>query len=245
MPEHEEIYQQYAQQYDRLVMREDRQGNILPAIEKIIPLAGLDVVELGAGTGRLTALLAPRVRSIQALDISPAMLALARGKLLAAGLRNWHVEPADHRSLPLPDASAGLVISGWSLCYLVDWNRTAWRAEVEQALSEIWRILRPGGTVILLETQGTGFKTPHPPAHLLDYYAMLAEIGFASAWIRTDYRFKSRVEAEELSRFFFGEELAAQIAASGSPILPECTGLWWSKKSADTDGSRWRKPDAS
>lgn len=230
MPEHQEIYQQYAQQYDRLVMREDYQQRILPAIEKILPLAELDVVELGAGTGRLTTLLAPQVHSIHALDASSAMLALAQNKLQAAGLYNWRIEVADHRQLPLPDSCASLVISGWSLCYLVDWNQASWRAEVEQALSEIRRILHPGGSLILLETLGTGFETPHPPAHLLDYYAMLAEIGFSSTWIRTDYRFESLAEALELARFFFGEELAAQISASGSPILPECTGLWWWKK---------------
>ena len=49
-----EIYASRARDYERLVAREDYQGNILKALQDIRALAGLDVVELGAGTGRLT-----------------------------------------------------------------------------------------------------------------------------------------------------------------------------------------------
>ena len=59
-----EIYASRAQDYERLVAREDFAGNILKALQEIRALSGLDVVELGAGTGRLTCLLAPLVRSI-------------------------------------------------------------------------------------------------------------------------------------------------------------------------------------
>ncbi|RAP21073.1 hypothetical protein C2W64_03656 [Brevibacillus laterosporus] len=33
-------------------------------------------------------------------------------------------------------------------------------------MSEIKRVLRPGGTAIIFETMGTGYETPHPPAFL-------------------------------------------------------------------------------
>ena len=52
MPTEKEVYQAHADQYERLVRREDYQNNLLAAIEEYCPLAGLDVVELGAGTGR-------------------------------------------------------------------------------------------------------------------------------------------------------------------------------------------------
>ena len=54
MPDYQAIYQNQAAQYELMVSREDYQGNLLPALNAIRPLAGLDVVELGAGTGRLT-----------------------------------------------------------------------------------------------------------------------------------------------------------------------------------------------
>src|SRR5262249_3024079 len=154
-----------------LVAREDYQGNILPALGRIAPLEGRDVVELGAGTGRLTGMLAPVVGSIQAFDASAHMLDAAVGKLERSGLRNWRAEVADHCRLPVADAAADIVIAGWSICYTVVWHPETWRSELDAALAEMRRIVRRDGTIILLETLGTGYETPHPPTELADYYA--------------------------------------------------------------------------
>jgi ubiquinone/menaquinone biosynthesis C-methylase UbiE len=227
MPNHKDTYNRDAVRYDRLVSREDYQGNILRTIESISPLSGKEVADLGAGTGRLTCLLAPFAGAIQAFDASQHMLDLAIRKLSKSGLKNWQVGVGDHRSLPAGDDCADIVISGWSVCYLVDRNGSDWKAEVEKALAEMRRILRPGGLIILLETMGTGFETPHPPDHLVDYYHLLKEKGFESQWIRTDYQFNSIAEGVELVQFFFGDELASQMQSANSLILPECTGVWW------------------
>jgi ubiquinone/menaquinone biosynthesis C-methylase UbiE len=91
------------------------------------------------------------------------------------------------------------------------------------------RVLKPGGTAIILETMTTGSETPAPPnERLAAYYAWLEnEQGFSYKWIRTDYQFASVQEADELTRFFFGDELADRIVREGITILPECTGIWW------------------
>jgi len=225
MPDHKNIYRNEADQYEYLVACEDYTGNLLPAIRQICPLEGKDVVELGAGTGRLTCLLAPRVQSIRAYDVSQPMLDVAVRKLKDLGLENWQAETADHRQLPAPSQSAELAISGWSICYLVDWNRSGWVNQVEKALGEMRRVLRPGGTIILIETLGTGFEEPQPPDHLVEYYQYLASQGFQSTWLRTDYRFPSEEEARRMASFFFGSELADKVHG---PWIPECTGLWWS-----------------
>jgi ubiquinone/menaquinone biosynthesis C-methylase UbiE len=230
MPDHKAVYEASAVQYERLVSREDFEGNIIPSLCQITPLAGQDVVEFGAGTGRLTCLLAPLVRHIEAFDASPHMLEVARARLEQDQLSNWSTQVADHRSVPAADSSADLAISGWSICYLLDWSGGVWENEVEKALAEMKRVLRPGGTLVLLETLGTGFEKPHPPANLLDYFRLLERAGFSSTWFRTDYRFASLAEAVELVQFFFGDALADQVRAADSLILPECTGLWWLRK---------------
>ena len=61
------------------------------------------------------------------------------------------------------------------------------------------RVLRPGGTIILLETLGTGHETPNPPSPIMSqYHAFLEREGFDSTWMRTDYQFASLAEAETL-----------------------------------------------
>lgn len=228
MTDFQHIYAHQADQYDRLVAREDYQGQILAALQRIRPLAGLDVVEFGAGTGRLTRLLAPLVRSIQAFDASAAMLQIAAQTLEDVGRGNWTVGVADNRRLPVEDAVADLAIAGWSFGHTVGWFPDTWREEIGQMLAEMRRVLRPGGTAVILETLGTGRETPQPPhAGLAAYYQWLeGEQGFAATWIRTDYQFASLAEADELTRFFFGADLADRIAHGSLTIVPECTGLW-------------------
>ncbi|MFL7837790.1 MAG: class I SAM-dependent DNA methyltransferase [Candidatus Promineifilaceae bacterium] len=229
-----EIYYKQAAQYERLVAREDYQGNILPAVQEICAasrlggLNGRTIIDTGAGTGRLTRLLAPYASYIYGFDLSPAMLAVAKQELSRSAPRNnWALAAAGHAHLPLPDKTADLIISGWSLCYLALDQPRPWRDPLHGVIGRFQQLLRQNGIIIILDTQGTGFTTPHPPDDLRDYFDFLGELGFQSRWIRTDYEFSSVQEAEELTRFFFGEELANQVVEAGSVILPECTGIWW------------------
>lgn len=54
----------------------------------------------------------------------------------------------------------GAGTSGWSICYMVVWHKETWQAELGKALAEMKRVLRPGGTIIILETLGTGKDKP-------------------------------------------------------------------------------------
>ncbi|HEU4744271.1 MAG TPA: methyltransferase domain-containing protein, partial [Anaerolineales bacterium] len=105
------IYETEGDRYEALISREDHQGNIPRTIDEIIDVDGLDILDLGAGTGRLTLLLAPRARSIRAFDASAEMLRVCRERLVASGLSNWQVDVADHRQLPVQNHSADLVVS--------------------------------------------------------------------------------------------------------------------------------------
>lgn len=229
MPTEKEIYQTEGEKYEALIAREDHQGNILRTLREIVDLDGLDVYDLGAGTGRLACMLAPHVRSIRAFDVSAEMLRVCREKLSASGLSNWQVDLADHRRLPVADASADLVVSGWSVSYLAVWNPDSWRVELKNWLDEMKRVMRPGGSIVLYESLGTGHESPLELDHLRDYYPWLDAAGFQKKVIRTDYQFASLDEAEQLSRFFFGDELGDKVREHRWQLLPECTGVWWKR----------------
>jgi ubiquinone/menaquinone biosynthesis C-methylase UbiE len=222
------IYGTQAAMYDRLVSREDYQGNLLRALRRIRPPDGVDVIELGAGTGRITRLLAPLAKRIVAGDASPHMLGVAAERLKQDGLDNWRLAVADNRALPFACGVADIAVAGWSLGHAQDWYPDSWRGVVDTVVSEMLRVLKPCGTAIIIETLGTGREMPQPPHEgLTAYYAWLeGEHDFASAWIRTDYQFESVEEAETLFRFFFGD-LADIVVEQQLTIVPECTGIWW------------------
>lgn len=224
----QQIYAQHADAYEALVEREDYQGNILKTLQSICPLAGLHVVEFGAGTGRLTLLLARFVSRLFAFDASAHMLEITRAKVAAQSMSNVHIEVSDNRSLPVPSASADLAIEGWSFAHAVGWYPESWRREISSMIAEMDRVLRTGGTAVLMETLGTGGEDPQPPnSGLAECYSWLeSEHGFSRQSIRTDYRFESLEEAEKLTRFFFGDELADEVVRRNWIVLPECTGVW-------------------
>jgi ubiquinone/menaquinone biosynthesis C-methylase UbiE len=223
------IYQSESDRYEALISREDYQGNIPRAIDEIINVDGLDVLDLGAGTGRLTMLLAPRVHLIHAFDASAEMLRVCRQRLLASRLSNWQVGLADHRQLPVNDHSVDLAVSGWSVSYLAVWNPEQANQELDKWLIEMRRVLRKDGMIILFESLGTGYETPIRLEHVETTYQWLDANGFQNKWIRTDYQFGSLGEAADLAGFFFGEEMATRVRERRNAILPECTGVWWLK----------------
>jgi len=228
MPDLFGIFQNQAPKYDVLVSREDYQQNLLPALTKITPFHGKRVVEFGAGTGRVTCLLAPIVESIVAFDSSDPMLKVVEEALREQKLDNWRLAVADHRHVPAASGMAQIAISGWSICCLAVYSGENWVRNLDEGLHEMKRVVEPDGMIVIIETLGTGFSSPHAPDGLKAYYGRLAEKGFRTTWIRTDYRFQSMEEARDLTTFFFGYEPVAAIRNSQDGfVLPECTGIWW------------------
>lgn len=96
------------------------------------------VLECACGTGIISVHIAPVCRELTATDLSAGMLKQAEKKLKRFG--NVRLRYADITHLKCPDGSFDKVIAG-NVIHLLD--------EPEKALSELLRVCRPGGRVIM------------------------------------------------------------------------------------------------
>ena len=225
----QDLYTKHTGLYDEMVRGEDYQGQLLAALRQIHPLAGKEIAEFGAGTGRLTTQLVAHARRVSAFDLTPAMLALAKKKLKATNQTNWILGVADSRAMPLPTASVDLAVEGWSIAQIKAWNPDTWRDSVGMAVQEMLRVVRPGGVIILIETLGTGETVPHAPDQFAPLYDYFEQTWWMSrTWIRTDYLYPSQSAAQQTIGALFGEAVVAKgWESEGGYVIPECTGIWW------------------
>lgn len=104
------------------------------------------IVELGGGTGRISLPLAREGHHVIAVDRMPTMLARLQHKLADEPALKDRIEPlqADITELPLPDASADLVIAPFNvLMHLYRWQ------DLLACFKSVARVLVPGGTFAL------------------------------------------------------------------------------------------------
>jgi SAM-dependent methyltransferase len=114
-----------------------------PPFSRLIPfgeLAGMDVLEIGCGTGVHAALLARAGARVTAVDLTPTAVDLTARRLALAGLEA-DVREADAEALPFADASFDFV---WS------WGAIHHSERTDRVIGEIARLLRPGATVALM-----------------------------------------------------------------------------------------------
>ena len=103
-------------------------------VEVATPLCeGKDVLEIGCGTGMILKEIAPVAKSAVGIDISPGMLE-------QAAARGLDVQVASATDLPFEDESFDAVYSFKVLAHV---------EEIETAMSEVARVLRPGGRAAL------------------------------------------------------------------------------------------------
>ncbi|MEC8260675.1 MAG: class I SAM-dependent methyltransferase [SAR324 cluster bacterium] len=93
------------------------------------------VLEIGFGTGLNLPFYPEGVEEVQAVDVNPEMApkALARIEKVSFPVQH-HVISGE--AMPMENDSFDFVVSTFTLCSI---------AKVEQAIGEIWRVLRPGG----------------------------------------------------------------------------------------------------
>lgn len=134
------LYERYV--LPRLVDFTCSRGPALKQRAKVVPLASGDVLEVGFGSGlNLPFYDREKVRRVWALDPSEGMWAIAEQRARGA---QFPVEPviAPAEEIPLAQGSADTVVLTYTLCTL---------PQVERALAEMARVLKPGGELLFCE----------------------------------------------------------------------------------------------
>jgi SAM-dependent methyltransferase len=108
-------------------------GMLLPAVE---------VADLGCGEGYLTIETASWAKKVYGIDRSAEVLGRAKAMATRRKARNISWKRGDLEKVPLPDQSVDIAIASQALHHAQD---------PAKALSEAWRILRPGGRLLVLD----------------------------------------------------------------------------------------------
>lgn len=227
MDRYQQIYRDRADDYDRLVSAEDCDRQLPLALARRASPGGRTVVEVGAGTGRVTALLLDAGARVIATEPAAAMIGVARHKL--GHSRHLLLARASAWQLPVADGAADLAIAGWVIGHFRAWFPADWRARCAAAIAEMARVVAPGGRLVVIESLGTAREQAGPPsAELAELHAELERThGMERDVIRTDYRFGDVDTAAAVLGEFFGSEMAATVRRAGWSRVPEWTGLWW------------------
>ena len=123
------------------------------------------LLDIGTGTGRMLELFAPYYERALGVDLSPAMLAVARANLDRAGVGHARVRIGDVANLPVPRDSFDLVVIHQVLHFLEDPGL---------AIAEAAGALAPGGRLLIIDF------APHDLEHLRETQAH-RRLGFAGA----------------------------------------------------------------
>jgi excisionase family DNA binding protein len=130
-PEWEEISRNY---YDRSIKDRIMSMDILGR--------SMTAVDLGCGDGYISRAVSERVEKVIAIDISSKMLELLNKKAEESGIRNIETIETEAQEVPLQDSSIDIVFASMFLHHI---------EEPEDIINEVYRILKPGGTVVLAD----------------------------------------------------------------------------------------------
>lgn len=148
-----EVWERAAPQYDRAMSRYER-GFLADSREWIGSRARGRVLEVAIGTGRSLGFYPAGIQLV-GIDLAPAMLDVARSRAAELGI-DAELREGDAERLPFDDASFDTVVSELALCSVPNPAR---------AIAEMARVLRPGGSLLLLDHVGSTW----PPVYALQW----------------------------------------------------------------------------
>jgi len=138
-----DYFSRNAADWDRIRSLHIDEGEVEDVLRELFPATGVkDLLDIGTGTGRMLEVFADRIESGHGIDLSRDMLAVARANLERTDVRHCSLRHGDVYQLPYPLHSFDVVTIHQVLHFMDEPGR---------AITEAVRVLRPGGTVLLVD----------------------------------------------------------------------------------------------
>jgi ubiquinone/menaquinone biosynthesis C-methylase UbiE len=118
-----------------------RQARLVPYRRRVVSSATGRVLEIGIGSGLNLPFYSQGVKQIVGIDPSPKLLAMANEATTQSSLPVELIE-GTAEAIPIGNASIDTVVTTWTMCSVPN---------LDQALEEIHRVLRPGGRLLFVE----------------------------------------------------------------------------------------------
>jgi SAM-dependent methyltransferase len=191
--------------FDLLAQAIDPQQLVPAAMTTLAPVEGLDLLDIGAGIGDRTVPYAQLAAHVFALEPAPSLLPILRGRVKSSGATNVTILPNSVEAIPLEDASVDVAYAAWSYFF---------GPGSERGLSEVERVLRPGGTLLVVQNYGRDELaqawTPDE-AECENWTTWFDKHGFACDIVETVWRFSSPEEALSVLEFLWGERARTYV----------------------------------
>jgi len=133
-----------AELHERLGAAIDPDRKVLEALERIMPISGKRIADVGTGIGHYPMLLARRTGRTYGVESDPELLAEARRRASGSGQPNIRIVEGDFDGLPLRDGAVDIVLTS--------------RIEPDDAslpaIGEAMRVIRPGGRLVIIGYYG-------------------------------------------------------------------------------------------
>jgi SAM-dependent methyltransferase len=202
----------------------DPDRKVLAALERIVPLSGKRIADVGTGIGHYPMLLARRTGRTYGIESEPALLATARERASASHQPNLRIVEGTPGHLPLRDGAVDIVLSG-----SIEPD-DAFLPAIDEAL----RVLRAGGRLVVIGYYGRdAVEALLDPRVVSDaFQATQRRTGW---WLRHRFKIKvvhSRLDlsdeemASELLPRLYGDRGRAFLRAGHPASVPMRLGLY-------------------
>jgi SAM-dependent methyltransferase len=216
--------------HERLGAAIDPERKVLAALERLLPIGGKRIADVGTGIGHYPMLLARRTGRTYGIESDPELLATARRRATASHQPNIRIVEGDPTSLPLRDRTIDIVLT----------SRISPDDGSAAMIAESMRVLRPGGRLIVIGYYGrddvSALLEPEVVAHARE--ATQRRTGW---WLKNGFKIKvvhARIDlgdnatAHELLPRLYGDRGRAYLMGARRSSLRLNLGLYHREKVA-------------